>query len=692
VTLVVPEAEAVPEVTPKRRRRVAWLSPVDQPAWAGPALLAVAALAALLYLWGIWSNRMRSPYYGAAVYSMAHSWRAFLYGAFDPAASITIDKIPLAFQIQALFVRVFGFHNWVLVLPNAIAGVVAVLVLYRVVRRWAGPAAGLIAALVLALTPINAALDRSPQADGLLVLAVVLAADAWQRAVSTGRLRPLLLSGVWVGVAFHVKMAQAWAVLPAFAIAYLLAAPGPVLRRLGRLGAGGGVTLAVSSVWMLLVKLTPAGSRPYVDGSTNNSVFAMVFGYNFFTRFDGLNSDAAGVGSVLGGPGSRTNTFTSPWQFLFEPNTASQISWLLPLSALALVIGLLWRWRAPRTDLLRAGFVMWGVWLLTHAVAFSVGHVAHTFYTAVMAPAIGALSGAGLVLLRRALRRRTAWGWALPAVVVVTVAWAVHLGQSYPTFLPWLAPTAVVAGTVAVVVLVALLLGHDRIRRFAPRVATAGVGLALGAMLLTPGAWAASTIAGYGGNAIGPSAGPTSTFPTGSMGGGGRLFGPGAGGAFTGGSAARDGGVTPPGGAGARDGGGFPGGGVPGGGQARGRSGGGAAFGEGVDETLVAFLKSHQGKASYAVAISGANTAGPYIVAGLSVLPMGGFTGQVPFPSVDQLQQLIADGQLRYVLASGGGGGPGGSGGSSDAMSWVTQSCTTVDYGGLATLYDCAGG
>lgn len=685
MTLVVPETEAAPDLAPKRRR-FAWLSPVDQPAWARPALLAVAALAALLYFWGIWSNQMRSPYYGAAVYSMAHSWRAFLYGAFDPDASITIDKIPLAFQIQALFVRVFGFQNWVLVLPNAIAGVLAVLVLYRVVRRWAGPAAGLIAALVLALTPINAALDRSPQADGLLVLALVLAADAWQRAVSTGRLRPLLLSGVWVGVAFHVKMVQAWAVLPAFAIAYLLAAPGPVLRRLGRLGAAGAVTLAVSSVWMLLVTLTPATNRPYVDGSTNNSVFAMVFGYNFLTRFDGLNSDAAGVGSVLGGPGSRTNALTSPWQFLFEPNTASQISWLLPLSALALVIGLLWRWRAPRTDLLRAGFVMWGLWLLTHAVAFSVGHVAHTFYTAVMAPAIGALSGAGLVLLGRALRRRSVWAWALPAAVAVTVAWAVQLGRSYPTFLPWLAPAVLVAGGVAVVVLVAILLGYDRIRRFAPRAAVAGVGLALGAMLLTPGAWAASTIAGYGGNAIGPSAGPTSTFPSGTMGGGGRLFGPGAGGAFAGGSAARDGGAVP-------GGGGVPGGdGVPGGGQARGGSGGGGAFGQGVDQTLVAFLKSHQGSATYAVAISGANTAGPYTVAGLSVLPMGGFTGQVPFPSVDQLRQLIADGQLRYVLANGGGGGPGGSGVSSDAMSWVTQNCSTVDYGGSATLYDCGAG
>jgi len=171
MTAILDAQPAAAPAASVRRRRPPWQSPSGQPRWARPLLLAVAALAATLNFWGIAGNDMRSDYYGAAVYSMSRSWHAWLYGAFDPAASISIDKIPLAFQVQALFVRVFGFHNWVLVLPQALAGVVAVLVLYRMVRRWAGPVAGLLAALVLTLTPITAALSRAAQAFVDLVLA-----------------------------------------------------------------------------------------------------------------------------------------------------------------------------------------------------------------------------------------------------------------------------------------------------------------------------------------------------------------------------------------------------------------------------------------------------------------------------------------------------------------------------------------
>jgi 4-amino-4-deoxy-L-arabinose transferase-like glycosyltransferase len=714
-------------------RRGPWRSPPDQPRWARPALLLIALLAAFLYGWGIWSNQNRSDFYGAAVYSMAHSWHGFIYGAFDPAASITIDKIPLAFQVQALFVRVFGFHNWVLVLPQAIAGVLAVLVLYRVVRRWAGPGAGLIAALVLTLTPINAALNRNTQADGLLVLLLVLAADAWQRAVLTGRLRPLLLSGVWVGVAFQVKMAQAWAVLPAFAIGYLIAAPGPVRRRLGQLAAGGGVTLLVSSLWILLVTLTPAADRPYVDGSTNNSALGMVFGYNLLTRFTATSSGASGAGAVTGGFAVAGTGNQSPW-IMFEPNMASQISWLFPLSVLTLVLGLVWRRHSPRTDPIRAGLVMWGLWLVTHAVAFSVGHVAHTFYTAVMAPAVGALSGAGLVWFTRELRSASqrdsaspvanaspvdnvspvdsgsrwgggSWrGWALPVAVVATVAWATDLGRSYQTFLPWLVPTAIGLGVAAVAALAAVLLLRGGSGRPAAVMVSALV--AAGAMLISPAAWAASTLVSpYGGNKIGPSAGPAQTFASGGFGGGGGGGRTGGGGRARGGFNGFPGGGfngNNPGGGNNSGPNGFPGGGLGGGpggggfngfnpGGRGGRIGGGGSDGSGPNQALVAYLKAQQGSAKYAVAISGSNSAGPYIMDGLSVLPLGGFTGQAPFPTSDQLAAMVSAGQLRYVL---GGGGFGGGGGGSSAMTWVTQNCATVDpsaFGAAAvTLYNCS--
>ena len=198
--------------------------PPDQPAWARPALLAIAVLAAVAYGWGM-AGASVEPFYGAAARSMSESWHDFIFGAFDPAGTVTVDKLPGALWMQALSLRVFGFHIWALVLPQVIEGVLTILVLYRAVRRLAGPAAGLTAAAVLAVTPITVLLSRGNVSDSLLILLLVLAADATSAALLTGSLRPLLIAGVWVGLAFQAKMIQAWLALPALAAAYLLAAP-----------------------------------------------------------------------------------------------------------------------------------------------------------------------------------------------------------------------------------------------------------------------------------------------------------------------------------------------------------------------------------------------------------------------------------------------------------------------------------
>jgi 4-amino-4-deoxy-L-arabinose transferase-like glycosyltransferase len=201
-----------------------WRSPADQPPWARPALLAIAAVAGLTYAWGM-DGAALEAFYGAAARSMSMSWHNFFFGAFDPAGTVSVDKLPGALWPQALSLRIFGFHTWAIVLPQVIEGVVTILVLYRAVRRLAGPPAGLVAAAVVATSPVTAALNRGNVADSLLILLIVLAADATSKALSSGRLRSLLLAGVWVGLAFQAKMTVAWLVLPALAAAYLLAAP-----------------------------------------------------------------------------------------------------------------------------------------------------------------------------------------------------------------------------------------------------------------------------------------------------------------------------------------------------------------------------------------------------------------------------------------------------------------------------------
>jgi len=299
-----------PADAPRRPRWQLWRSPDDQPPWARPALLGIGLLAAFLYAWNIRQAGL-APFYSVAVKSMSVSWKAFFYGAFDPKATITIDKLAGSFLPQALSARIFGFHPWALALPQVIEGVIAVLVMYRVVRRWAGVVPGLLAAGIFTLTPIAASMFGHSMEDGALTVCLVLAADAYQRAVMEARLRSLVLAGVWVGVGFQAKMLQAWMILPALAVGYLVVAPVPFLRRLWQVGVAGVVMLAVSLSWIALYTFTPASDRPYVDGSTDNSAFAMVFGYNGLERF-GITvvkgAVTSGPGVTSGGTGARGGT------------------------------------------------------------------------------------------------------------------------------------------------------------------------------------------------------------------------------------------------------------------------------------------------------------------------------------------------------------------------------------------------
>ena len=367
-----------------RRRLQFWRSPADQPAWARPALLAVTALAGLAYAWGINSAYLES-FYGAAARSMATNWHNFFFGAADPWGTVTVDKLPGALWFQALSLRVFGFHVWAIVLPQVIEGMVTVLVLYRVVRRVAGPGAGLLAAVIMAGSPTVILLDRGNISDTLLILLLVLAADAVTRAYTTGRLRPLLWAGVLVGFAFQTKMLQAWLVLPALFAAYLLAAPtASFLRRLRDVALSAAVTIAVSLSWMTAVTLVPASSRPYVDGSCDNSVFSQVFGYNGLAR--------VGVSGVFSHAGCHppsqwivnlarysaqkqltTIGDTAAWDRLLHGPFGHDGAWLLLPALVSAIAVFVQRRRQPRTDPPRAAVVLWMTWLVFLFAFFSAG-------------------------------------------------------------------------------------------------------------------------------------------------------------------------------------------------------------------------------------------------------------------------------------------------------------------------------
>ena len=403
---VIPETAPAPASGAPRWRRflTPWRSPADQPAWARPALLAIAAVAAVAYGRGM-AGASVEPFYGAAARSMSESWHDFIFGAFDPAGTVTVDKLPGALWVQALSLRVFGFHIWALVLPQVAEGVLTILVLYRAVRRLAGPAAGLTAAAVLAVTPITVLLSRGNVSDSLLILLLVLAADATSAALLTGSLRQLLLAGVWVGLAFQAKMIQAWLALPALAVAYLLAAPAARLRtRFAHVALAGLVTAVVSLSWMTAVSLVPSQDRPYVDGSPDDSVYTQVFDYNGLGRLTGNWKTAAGppspllVAAVESGRllNAETIGIKPGWHRLLAGPFAADSGWLLPAAAAAALGVFISRRRQGRRDPLRAAVVLWGGWWLVLAVFFSAGTYLNSYYVAALIPAVAALCGTGI--------------------------------------------------------------------------------------------------------------------------------------------------------------------------------------------------------------------------------------------------------------------------------------------------------
>jgi len=452
----------------------------------------VAALAALSYAWGM-DNATLETFYGAAVRSMSQSWHNFFFGAFDPWGTVTIDKLPGAFWVQALSVRLFGFHVWAIVLPQAVEGTLTVLVLYRAVRRVAGAGAGLAAAAVLAATPVTILLNRGNISDSLLILLLVLAADATATAFTTGRLAHLLVAGVWVGLAFQAKMLQAWLVLPALFLAYVLAAPAPVLaRRIGHAVLAALVALVVSLSWMLVVTAVPAHDRPYVDGSCNNSVFSQVFLYNGTDRLTGNTLDQTGCSAaaapVKQSSGTPETVAVPPGPGRFLSGMFGRDSdWMLVPAVVSLGGILVVRRRRPRTDPLRAAAVLWATWLFLTWCFFASSNFINSYYLAAFAPPIAALCGMGVAEAWR-LRARRATRAVLLGTVLAGTAYALYLLPTGAGVRPWVEASTLLLALAAIAVV-----GVSLVSERAAWATAAGVTLSAAALLLGS-AWASGTV------------------------------------------------------------------------------------------------------------------------------------------------------------------------------------------------------
>lgn len=597
--------------------------------WERPALLTLLAATAVLYLWGLGSSGWANEYYAAAVQAGTQNWTAWLFGSLDPGNSITVDKPPASLWLMVLSARLFGFSAFAMLLPQALMGVATVGVLFAAVRRVSGAGAGLVAGAVMATMPVAALMFRFNNPDALLVLLLVVAAYCMVRAIETASTRWMVLVGCVLGFAFLTKMLQAFLVMPGLALAFLLAAPVGLWRRIGALAVGA-VSMVVSAGWFIaLVEVWPASSRPYIGGSTDNSLLQLALGYNGIQRIAGGGGPGGGPGD---GPGRGANLFFGGEPGigrLFGHSMGVEASWLLPAALIGLAAGIWFTRRAVRTDAVRASLLLWGGWLLVTGVVFSyMDGTIHPYYTVALSPAVAALVGIAVAECwrrRRYLQPRL----VLAAMMAATGVWAFVLLVRTPDWLPWLRWVVLALATLVAAILV---VGAHRLER----AATAVVVAAALAGLAAPTAFAVYNVAH-------PAGGP------------GTMSGPARGDAF--------GGMPPGGPRGDRD---------------------DAALAE-----LVRGVDSRWAAAS----VGSMGSAGLQLDSGASIMAIGGFTGSDASPTLAQFQQYVADGDVRYFIGSDRGGPPGfgRDGTAAEITAWVQENFTPVQVGG-ATVYDLQSG
>jgi 4-amino-4-deoxy-L-arabinose transferase-like glycosyltransferase len=568
-------------------------------------LVLIAGLAGLSYAWGI-SQDSLEPFYAAAVRSMAMNWHNFFFGSFDPAGTITLDKLPGAFWIQALSVRIFGYHTWAIVLPQVIEGVLSVLVLYRAVDRLWGVTAALIAAFILAASPATVALNRGNIADTAMTLFLILAADAVSAAIVSGRQRHLVLAGLWIGIAFQAKMLEAWVVLPAFGLAYLLGRTDGWAHKLRQVVVAGLVAGVVSLSWMTVVTLTPAADRPYVDGSQHNSVYEQVFVYDGFGR----TGQQTAFQQFLGGVHLSPEVLNGPspaWNRLAQGDVGRDTGWLLP-AALAVGVGGLFTRR-------RIYFILWTGWLIPMVVVFSDVFIFHAYYTAALSPPIAAILGAGIAGLwtSRSEVRSVALGRgaAVGLIVAGTVGYGLWLIQSSGGVAPaWLWPLALSLGTVAVtLLLVSAVWSYRSLLAVALIAATA-------AILAIPASASALLVSEQRGISDTPfEAAKTAALYDALLGASSKGFG-----------------------------------------------------------SFLPELEKLSGASPYLMAVYTSAVASEFISAtGKEVLPIGGFTGTSPEPTISQLKAMIRTKRFHLALLIGG---------HDPRLTWISSHCQHLGPGG----------
>ncbi|MFN8222250.1 MAG: glycosyltransferase family 39 protein [Gaiellales bacterium] len=636
-------------------------------AWHRLVLTGILALSACLNLSQLSQNGYANTYYSAAVHSMLESWHNFFFASFDPGGLVSVDKPPLALWLQAASAKLLGFSGFSILLPQALAGIAAVGLLYLLVARVFGRVAGLVAALALAVSPVSVAVNRDNNPDALLAVLLVAAAYTGLRAVQSGRLRTLVLTAVLVGLAFNTKMLAAGLVVPGIGVAYLVFAKTPLRSRLVHGVVALVALVVVSGAWIAAVELTPDADRPYVGSTSDNSALSLALGYNGLGRVTGQEGGTS-FGGGLGGAFSGT---PGPLR-LVNDALGDQGSWLLPLALVGLLSAALAAGqRRNRRE--GAALVLLGGWFVTAAAVLSYSSgIIHTYYVSALAPALAGLVGSGTLALWRNARRGGV-ATLLPLVAIAACGWLqldLLSRYDYATWLRWV----VAAGTVGALAIVAALASAEAwTTRARARLATVTSVVAIATLLAAPTVWAASTHDAPV-NGVFPGAGPAYLGDGGSVrAGGGFPGGPGGGGSPSGGNGFLSG-------------------------RGNGAAGPGSSTAAGGTDlaSAIAYTEAHRPGSRFGLIVQSEQQAASAIIEGASVASMGGFTGRETVLTGDYLARLVRTGEARYFLL-GSNGGFGLRASRNAAVSTIESVCTPVASSAWSsgstssTLYDCAG-
>ncbi|AGX41169.1 ArnT family glycosyltransferase [Clostridium saccharobutylicum] len=627
--------------------------------WHIITLTFIAMLSFFFNFYAISKYGYGNEYYAAAIKSMTQSFKNFFFLSFDPSGMVSIDKPPVGFWMQAISVLIFGYHGWAMLLPQALAGTGSCIMVYILVSKYFGRPSGLISAFIFSFTPSVVVASRNNTIDMQLIFVLLIAAWFLFKSIENGKKRDLFIAGALIGLGFNIKMLQAYTVLPAFALVYLMFAKEKLVKKFINGIITMVIVLVISFAWVFAVDLYPSDSRPYVDSSTNNTVMELIVGHNGLERIygqsqgggqqgghqgdgqqgrpqddvqqDGPQGDGQQGRPQGGGMGSG-EIGTASIVRLWTSNLYGQASWLLTFAAFSILI-FIRKFNMRDLTVKQSMLTFWTLWLGTMFTFFSFAGFYHRYYLCMFGPAIAALCGIGLVKMFEEFKNKNGIKqFILPISLITTIGIEIKYVWTYSQLKSWLVPIIAVAGVIS---LALMILNYIRPKKLITLIIGAFMLISMGA---APFYWALTPVM-YVPNSTMPYAGPELASQSG-----------------------------------------------------KGMPQSGSLSENNKSSNLEQYLVNNYKEGSFLVVSSRADDVAQFIMdTGLPAYAYGGFLGSDNSLTVDKLKEYVSEGKITYFLVSGDGG----MGGNSELTSYVKENATLIapsEYGGSSSNQNQKGG